>query len=83
MRRVRHAVAEIVLDGASACSGVGKKFFCGLLSCTTQIAVHKENDPAILDELEAKVRVAKQAADRWTGESSPRGMRRGDSVTRP
>jgi hypothetical protein len=33
----------------------------------SQIAVHKENDPAILKVLEAKRVVAKQAADRWTG----------------
>jgi hypothetical protein len=37
---------------------------------SSQIAVHKENDPAILKVLEAKRAVAKQAADRWTGVQS-------------
>jgi hypothetical protein len=32
-----------------------------------QIAVHRENDPAVLGELEAKLAVVKTAADRWTG----------------
>lgn len=32
----------------------------------SQIAVHKENDPEILKVLEKKLRIAKQAADRWT-----------------
>jgi hypothetical protein len=41
--------------------------FHGGCHSSAQIAVHEENDPAVLGVMEAKAAKAKESADRWTG----------------